>query len=130
MNEEEIEYLRHENKQLRSLLRRIHTATKQFYVPKTVTADNCPYDQILSLWKTIMWKFPQCRKLTNKRKAAMRARWKDDLPSLDDWRAYFDDVSKKEFLQGKNDRGWAGNIDFFLREDTVAKCQEGQYDNT
>ena len=127
MNEEEIEYLRHENKQLRSLLRRIHTATKQFYVPKTVTEDSCPYKDILALYHKILYNFPQVRKLTVKRKSAMRIRWLEDLTSLDDWESYFRDASKKRFLMGENDRGWRADFDFLLREDVIAKMQEGKY---
>ena len=128
MDESEIAYLRKENNQLRSLLRRIHTATKQFYVPKTVTADDCPYVEILALYKKIMWNFPACRKLTNKRKVAMRKRWSEDLTTLEDWEAYFKDAATKRFLMGKNDRGWKADIDFFLREDAIIKMQEGKYD--
>lgn len=123
-----LEALRTENRQLKSLLGRIHKATDQFYCKKPDKVDDCPYEAIMGLWKKIMWKFPKVRILTSKRKVAMRARWKVDLTTLGDWEAYFLDVSKKEFLHGKNARGWVGDIDFFLREDTVAKCQEGKYD--
>lgn len=128
MSEEEIEYLRNENKQLRSLLRRIHTATKQFYeAPKAVRQDDCPYKEILALYHKILYNFPQVRKMTVKRKSAMRIRWLEDLQTLEDWEMYFKDVSKKKFLMGDNDRGWKADFDFFLREDVVIKAQEGKY---
>jgi hypothetical protein len=128
-DETEVEFLRKENNQLRNLMRRFHTATKQFYeTPKTVKADNCPYKQILGLYKDIMWNFPECRKLTNKRKVAMRRRWAVDLTSLGDWEAYFKDAATKRFLMGNNDRKWKADFDFFLREDVIVKMQEGKYD--
>ena len=129
MTEDEAEYLRRENKQLRSLLRRIHTATKQFYVAKDVVprADDCPYEGILAQYHSIMYNFPQVRKLTTKRKSAIRIRWKEDLTTLEDWINYFKDASKKRFLMGQNERGWRADFDFFLREDVIAKMQEGKY---
>ncbi|MGB2815276.1 MAG: hypothetical protein WBC75_09360 [Dehalococcoidales bacterium] len=123
----ELEALKAENRQLRDLLRRIHTATKQFYVPKDMTPDCCPYNDILALYHKILSNLPVVRKLGAKRKTAMRARWKDDLPTLADWAEYFKDASRKPFLFGRNDRGWVATIDFLLREDAVIKMQEGTY---
>lgn len=117
-----------EIKQLKSLLNRIHSATEQFYRKKVDKYDNCPYEIILGRYHDIMPSFPKVRKLTAKRKTAMRVRWKEDLTSLADWEAYFRDAAKKRFLIGRNDRGWVANFDFLLREQTIAYMQEGKYD--
>ena len=89
--------------------------------------DNCPYNEILKLYNRIMYNFPSVRKLTVKRKSAMRLRWKEDLPTLEDWESYFRDASKKRFLMGENERGWRADFDFFLREDVLVRMQEGKY---
>lgn len=122
-----LEDLEAENRQLKSVFDRIHKATLQFHRKKVDTVDDCPYVLILALYKKIMFNFPACRKLTNKRKAAMAKRWREDLTSLEDWAAYYKDASKKRFLMGNNDRGWKADFDFFLREDVIVKMQEGKY---
>lgn len=127
--DEEIIDLKAENTRLKSLLNRIHNATEQFYCKKPDKAqDNCPYDQIVKLYHGILWTLPKIKKLTAKRKTAMRKRWVEDLTTLSDWRDYFKDAGRKQFLFGKNDRGWVANIDFFLREQTIANMQEGKYE--
>jgi uncharacterized protein YPO0396 len=127
-----IEIQRAELLQVKSLLNRIHKATAQFYTKEKEghrnKVDNCPYEQIRDLYKRIMFNFPEVRKLTNKRKTAMRKRWCEDLTSLEDWEAYFKDAAKKRFLMGQNERGWKADFDFFLREDVITKMQEGVYD--
>lgn len=131
MNEEKAELrdLRKENAQLRSLLHRIHVATRQFYAPKEPKADNCPYDEIVALYRKILGGLPQpTEPLTSNRKTKVRARWNDSLTTLADWEAYFKDASTKPFLFGANDRGWKADFDFFIREDPIARMQEGKYD--
>ena len=118
-----------ENRRLRSLLSRVHVVTKQFYVPKDKAPDNCPYDDILALYHAKLPMLSKVSKLTDKRKAAMRKRWLNDLPALADWVAYFDDAATKKFIHGKNDREWVGNIDFILREQTITWMMEGRYDS-
>lgn len=38
-------------------------------------------------------------------------------------------LAGSEFCNGKNDRGWIANFDFFLRPETGPKALEGAYDN-
>ena len=123
----ELSALKAENRQLRSLLRRIHKATKQFYVPRDVKPDDCPYNEILASYHRILHNLPKVQKLTEKRRKSMRQRWGNDLISLVDWEAYFKDASKKSFLFGRNDREWIADFDFLLREQTITFMQEGKY---
>jgi hypothetical protein len=118
-----------ENKQLKSLLSRIHVATDQFYQKKQCNKpDKTPYQDIVDRYHSILPDLPRIEKLTTKRMASMRRRWKEDLSTLGDWEAYFKDASRKRFLFGKNDREWVANFDFFLREQTITYMQEGKYD--
>lgn len=124
-----VEQQRIEVLQLKTLLDRIHHATKQFEKRRqSKKPDNCPYDEILGKYHWLMSFHPKVRKLTNKRKVTMRKRWLEDLTSIEDWEAYFKDAARKPFLTGKNDRGWVADFDFLLREDVIAKMQEGKYD--
>lgn len=121
--------LRARIKQLESLLKRIHKATHQFYQQPAEPKPEAPvpYEEIVRLYHFYMADLPTVAKITEKRKAAMRQRWKNDLTSLDDWVAYFEDACRKPFLFGRNERGWTADFDFFLREDVIAKMQEGKY---
>lgn len=118
-------------KQLESLLGRIHKATDQFYTKQKEDhckkPDTVPYQTIVDLYHAILDDLPRVEKLTEKRKKSLRQRWKNDLPDLDDWEAYFKDASKKPFLFGRNERGWVANFDFFIREQTITYMQEGKY---
>ncbi len=38
-------------------------------------------------------------------------------------------MKKSPHCRGKNDRGWIGNITFFLRPDVVARLVEGEFDD-
>ena len=124
----ETEQLQARIKQLESLLGRIHKATADFYTESKPKVDRTPYQDIVDLYHDMLPMLPQVRKLTNKRQAAIRARWRDDLPTLGDWGLYFEDVRSKRFLLGQNQRKWVADIDFLLREDVITKMQEGVYD--
>ena len=98
--------------------------------PKKATKDDLPKNicaDVLEAYHRLLPELPEVRSLTAKRKAAIRARARDSLPTISDWEAYFRDAARKPFLFGKNQRGWVANFDFFLREDTIAGMQEGKY---
>lgn len=69
-----------------------------------------------------------CRRMTDKRVQAVRARWKDH-----DWREHYLEALNRlkgiRWVRGANDRGWIANIDWFLRPDTVNKLLEDGYDD-
>lgn len=63
-----------------------------------------PYADILDLWRKILPELPQplgVEHWTNARKAQIRARWKDELPELEDWRRMMTYISKSDFLMGR-----------------------------
>lgn len=65
-------------------------------------------------------------KLTDKRRAALKARLKEY--GLESWRAALDRMEHSDFLTGKSGT-WKADFDFLLRPDSVAKILEGKYDN-
>lgn len=69
----------------------------------------------------------QCRSLTNKRRQAIAARWKEEFWRLN-WQQALEKIRKLPALHGKNDQNWVADIDWFLRPDTVARVIEGKYD--
>jgi hypothetical protein len=62
-------------------------------------------------------------------------RWKsakarlEEMPDLDYWRQVIERISKSDFCNGKNDRGWKANMEFLIRQETHVKAMEGAYDN-
>jgi len=64
---------------------------------------------------------------TDNRKKTLRTRMKEKH-FKDNWRAALDKVRDSGFCNGKNDRLWKANVEWFLKPDTVAKIMEGKYD--
>lgn len=123
----------------------IETETKEEEVeiepPHSPQPENCielfpgepkspaPIEVFRESWNVMAEKhgLPQCRQMTDKRKVAFKARWKDP-----GWRRdYAEAISKvpaSEFLLGNNGRGWKADIDWFLSPDSVTKILEQKYD--
>jgi hypothetical protein len=70
----------------------------------------------------------QCRKLTDKRRSALRKRLADP-DWRQTWREALDRAARSSFCQGENDRGWKADIDWFLQPDSVTRILEGKYDD-
>ncbi|NQV24327.1 MAG: hypothetical protein HQ518_08150 [Rhodopirellula sp.] len=71
----------------------------------------------------------QCRSLTEKRRAALRVRLTDDDWKTS-WREALDRAAQSSFCRGGNDRGWRGDVDWFLKPDTVTQLCEGKFDDS
>lgn len=68
---------------------------------------------------------PKAVKLTQARKAKIKARIKQF--GLDSWNEVMYMIDKSEFLQGKNNKGWRPDLDFFLQEKSFTRALEGFY---
>ena len=93
-----------------------------------------PIDEIIATFHEVLPDLPACKKLTTKRVASIRQRWKSgDLPDLKTWRDYFEYVSLSEFLCGKMPptesypRTFFADIDFLINESNYTKILEGKY---
>lgn len=84
-----------------------------------------PYSEIGAAFDAI---FGGRSQLTDKRRKAMQARWRDPW-WREHWREALDRAGPSAFLRGGNERGWVIDLEFFLRPDTVAKILEGKYDD-
>lgn len=69
-----------------------------------------------------------CRKLTDKRRKALRARLQDP-DWKDSWREALSRAAKSPFCRGQGERGWKADVDWFLKPDSVTKILEGKYDD-
>ena len=67
------------------------------------------------------------RELGKARERFTRARLAEH-PDRDYWQSVVDRIARSAFCRGANDRGWKGEFDFLIRENTGSKVLEGKYD--
>lgn len=100
--------------------------------------DTVPYDDILSLFANILPDLPKPRRLDDKRRRALRARWGEERArqNLEWWRAYFKSVYASDFLMGRHQgpwgvgtRNWHATFDWLINPSNMAKVLEGNYRN-
>lgn len=87
-----------------------------------------PYDEIVSLYHGLAPSFPRIQKLTEKRKRAIRARWRTD-PNLETFKQLFWKAEASDFLSGRNGKWTSCNFDWLISESNMIKVLEGAYDN-
>ena len=92
----------------------------------------CPYGNIVSLYHEHCPDLPRVKILSEKRKRALKARWREDKKRQDLkwWVKYFEYIATVSFLNGKNDKGWFANFDFVIRESGMINIIEGKYEGT
>lgn len=79
---------------------------------------------ILQKWNSL--NLNPIRNVSGTRETHLRARIEEN--GLDTVLEAIDHVSKSDFLQGKNDRGWTITFDWFLNPTNFQKVLEGNYD--
>lgn len=92
--------------------------------------DPCPHQAIVDLYHEVLPQLARVRDITEKRKTALRARWRQNqrFQNLDWWRKYFSAVAVDDFLMGRlPGRQWQADFDFLLRPDKFQKIIEGGY---
>lgn len=91
-----------------------------------------PVQQIVDLYHELLPSLSRVDKITSARRASCQQRWRDDLPTLDAWRNYFQDVAKSPFLLGRgpprsNGKPWRADFEWLCKEGNFAKVLEGKY---
>lgn len=87
-----------------------------------------PYEKIIELYNNICKSLPQVKKITDKRKRTIRARWKQ-YNDLSIYVEVFKKAEESDFLSGRNGK-WSGcNFDWLINENNMIKVLEGNYDN-
>ena len=81
-----------------------------------------------ALWNRICISLPKCLKITDKRRAHVKARLKEY--TLDEWKAIFERIESSPFLRGENG-GWKATFDWIIQSpDNAVKILEGKYDRS
>lgn len=96
------------------------------------SAGNCPTSEIIDLYHRLLPTLPQVKKRTRARAAHIRARWREDLPTLEDWESFFRKVASSPFLTGKvpgsNDRPpFLASLDWLCKPGNYARVIEGEF---
>ena len=89
--------------------------------------NNINYQEIVNMYNDICISFPKCTSLSQKRKDAIRARLKNY--SVDDFRRLFEKAEASRFLKGGNDRNWSAKFDWLIKDSSMAKVLDGNYDD-
>lgn len=94
--------------------------------------NHVPYQQIIDLYHQTLPTLPRFIKLTKAREGQLSARWREDLPTLDDWREYFELVKKSPFLLGLTEpppgrKPFKANLEWLSKVANYAKVIEGNY---
>ena len=85
------------------------------------------YQRIADMYNETCVSFPRCVGLSETRKKAIRARFKSGY-TLEDFKTLFTKAEASSFLKGKNNRNWAANFDWLIKDANMAKVLEGNYD--
>lgn len=93
------------------------------------SADPVPYSVIVDMYHTISKSYPKLRTISENRKKAIAARWKEHKQNLDTFRELFTRAEASLFLKGKNKRNWAADFNWLMNSENMAKVLEGNYDN-
>ena len=99
--------------------------------PKKDSSPVPPYqgeaEELVDLWNSLKG-LPEITNLSSGRRRALQRRLRE-THFKENWRAAIRRVGASSFCTGQGPNGWKANVDWFLRENTVAKIMEGQYDS-
>ena len=90
-------------------------------------AERINYQSIVDMYNGICKSYPTVRALSDKRKAAIRARL--NSYTAEDFRELFTKCEASKFLKGGNDRNWIATFDWMICDSNMAKVLDGNYDN-
>lgn len=84
-----------------------------------------PFATIINRYSKYLPTFRPVGKLTESRKRCIRARWKEDLPTVEHWENYFLDIASSKFLTSPEFR--QNDIDWVINAANFTKIMEGKY---
>lgn len=93
-------------------------------------AEPVPFEEIVTLYHTTCTSYPRLRNISDGRKKAIRARWKEYGQNIDTFRELFEKAEASAFMKGRNSRNWTADFNWLMKADNMAKVLEGKYDDT
>jgi hypothetical protein len=92
--------------------------------------DSVPVVEVIELFNRTFETLPEVKVFSEKRKTAVRRRWKENpkLQTLESWEHFFDWVKQSNFLMGRTEKPWTGFcFDWLFNPTNFAKIIEGNY---
>ncbi len=86
------------------------------------------YQKIVNMYNETCVSFPRCLKLSDRRRAAIKARIKSGYGEAD-FKALFEKAQQSRFLKGGNAKNWRAGFDWLITDAGMAKVLEGNYDD-
>lgn len=87
-----------------------------------------PYEAIKAFYNETCLSFPRCTAMSESRKKAIKARFNSGY-TLEDFKKVFIKAEGSSFLKGRNDRNWTASFDWLIRDSSMAKVLDGNYDD-
>lgn len=87
-----------------------------------------PYEQVKKLYNDICKSFPKCTTLSDARKKSIKARFTSGY-TLDDFKRLFEKTEASSFMKGANGRNWRATFDWLIKDTSMAKVLDGNYDD-
>lgn len=84
-------------------------------------------DEIVSAYNRLCPSLPTCTKVSDKRKASIKARLKGGY-TVQDFEEVFRRAEESDFLSGRKTK-WKAGIDWLINENNLIKVLEGNYNN-
>ena len=91
-----------------------------------IQKDNIGYQEIADLYNRVCVSFPKLTKLSDKRKKAIRARFKQGY-TTDDFEKVFELAEGSRFLKGGNKHNWRATFDWMIQDANIVKILDGNY---
>jgi len=90
-----------------------------------------PYKKIVDLYNNILGDLlPKVISISKNRKTKIKARYNNELDTLEKWETLFNTVEEQDFLLGTNKNNWKVTFDWLIANDNnFVKVLEKQYDN-
>lgn len=85
------------------------------------------YQQVVDLYNSVCISLPKVKSLSEDRKKAIRARV--NTYGMDKLKLAFEKANASSFLSGKNARNWTANFDWIIKDSSIAKVLDGNYDD-
>lgn len=86
------------------------------------------YQLVADLYNETCVSFPKLRTLSDSRKKTIKARL--HTYTINDFKLLFQKAEASDFLKGRNERNWSATFDWLIKDSSMAKVLEGNYDNS
>ncbi|MCI0560407.1 MAG: helix-turn-helix domain-containing protein [Nitrososphaera sp.] len=87
---------------------------------------DCPHEKIIAFYHAHCPTMRKVRVWPSHRQKLLKTRWREN-PDLEWWDTFLAYCGESKFLAGKNDRGWAADLEWILKPRNFCKIQEGAY---